>query len=175
MLNIGDKVLYGAAGACTVTDICRKKFGDAGEREYYVLVPIHDNRTTLYLPVDNEKLMGKVKQLLSVEEIEDLIRSMPDEKPIWIADEKLRQETYKSMLRSGNRRDLVSITKALYNHRQKMASMGRKLHIADEKLLHEAEKLLCDEFAAVLDLQPSEVNTYIMSRLEPSKAANAQS
>ena len=79
MLKVGEKVLYGAAGACTITEICKKRFGDAEEREYYVLVPIHDSRSTLYVPLDNEKLRAKMKKLLSAEEIEALIDSMPKE------------------------------------------------------------------------------------------------
>lgn len=169
MLKIGEKVLYGSAGACTITDICTKKFGDAGEREYYVLVPVHDSRTTLYVPVDNEALQAKMKKLLSAEELEELIQSMPKEEPVWIVDEKTRQEKYKAMLKSGDRRDLISITKAMYSHRKKMLSMGRKLHMADEKLFREAEKLLCDEFAVVLDINPSEVMPFIINKLEQAR------
>lgn len=169
MLEIGEKVLYGAAGACTVTEICTRKFGEAGEREYYVLVPVHDTRTTLYVPVDNESLQAKMKKLLSAEEIESLIASMPEEESLWIADEKVRQEKYKGMLRRGDRRELIGMAKALYRHRQKLMAMGRKLHMADERLFKEAEKLLCDEFAVVLGLKPSEVMTFIAGKLEEAR------
>ncbi len=165
MLNVGEKVLYGASGACTVTDICKRKFGDGDEKEYYVLVPVHDSRTTLYVPVGNAALEAKMKKLLSADEIEELILSMPKQKTEWIADEKVRQETYKKMLHSGDRRDLISITKAMYNHRKTMMAKGRKLHMADEKLYREAEKLLCDEFSAVLEIEPSEVVPFIISKI----------
>lgn len=170
MLNIGEKVLYGAAGACTITDICTKKFGDKGEREYYVLVPVHDTRTTLYVPVDNEALQAKMKKLLSAEEIEALIASMPREEAVWINDEKARQESFKNILKSGDRRELINMTKALYRHRQKVTAMGRKLHMSDERLFKEAEKLLCDEFAVVLEMQPSEVMPFIIHRLDEQTA-----
>lgn len=166
MLKIGEKVLYGAAGACTVTEICTRKFGEAGEREYYVLMPVHDARTTLYVPVDSEALRAKMKRLLSVEEIEKLIASMPQEEALWIADEKARQETYKGMLRRGDRRELIGMAKALYSHRQKLTAAGRRLHVADERLFKEAEKLLCDEFAVVLNLKPSEVMGFIAGKLK---------
>lgn len=171
MLNIGEKVLYGAAGACTVTDICTKKFGDKGEQEYYVLVPVHDTRTTLYVPLKNEALQAKMKKLLSPEELEALIDSMPREEAVWINDEKARQESFKSILKSGDRRELIGMTKALYSHRQKVTAMGRKLHMSDERLFKEAEKLLCDEFAVVLDMQPSEVMPFIINKLNAKAAA----
>ncbi len=166
MLKIGEKVLYGAAGACTVTDICTKKFGDAGEREYYVLVPVYDSRTTLYVPVDNEALQAKIRKLLSAEEIDALISSMPAAESSWISDEKARQEYFKNTLRSGDRRALIGMTKSLYVHRNKVLKMGRKPHMADERMFKEAEKLICDEFAVVLGMEPGEVLPYIMRRLE---------
>ncbi len=166
MLKVGERVLYGAAGACTITEICKRQFGDAGEREYYVLVPIHDGRSTLYVPVDNEALRAKMKKLLSAEEIEALIDSMPQEEPAWIEDEKQRQEQFKATLKNGDRREIMGMTKALYNHRKYMMSMGRKLHSCDEKVFREAEKLLCDEFAVVLGMKPAEVMPFIVRRLD---------
>ncbi len=166
MLKVGEKVLYGASGACTITEICRKRFGDGPEREYYVLVPIHDGRSTLYVPMDNETLRGKMKKLLSPEEIEALIDSMPKEEPDWIEDEKLRQEQFKATLKSGDRRQIMGMTKALYNHRRRVTAIGRKLHSCDEKVFREAEKLLCDEFAVVLGMKPVEVMPYIIKRLD---------
>lgn len=124
MLKIGEKVLYGVAGACTVTGICTRRFSEAGEREYYVLSPVHDARTTLYVPVDGETLRSKVKRLLSEEEVEGLIASMPQEKPLWIANEKARQEAYKGVLRRGDRRELIGMTKALYHHRRSWRRPG---------------------------------------------------
>ena len=40
------------------------------------------------------------------------------------------------------------------------------MHAADERIFREAEKLLCDEFAAVLGLRPSEVIGFIAGKLE---------
>ena len=165
MLKIGEKVLYGTAGACTVTDICTKKFGDAGEREYYVLVPIYDSRTTLYVPVDSPASQAKLKRLLSAEEVEELISPMSSTEIFWISDEKARQEHFKSTLRSGDRRALIGMTKALYTHRKKVLGMGRKPHMADEKIFKEAEKLICDEFSVVLGIEPGDVMPYIMNKL----------
>ena len=166
MFQVGEKVLYGTAGACTITEICKKSFGDAGEKEYYVLTPIHDGRSTLYVPCANEALRAKMKRLLSGEEIEALIDSMPEEEPQWISDEKKRQEYFKSALKNGDRRELMSIAKALYNHRKYVLSVGRKLHSCDEKVFRETEKMLCDEFAVVLGMKPSEVMPFIIRRLD---------
>ena len=166
MFQVGEKVLYGTAGACTITEICKKSFGDAGEKEYYVLVPIHDGRSTLYVPCANETLLAKMKKLLSAEEIMTLIDSMPEADSEWIDDERKRQEYFKNVIKNGNRQEIMSITKALYNHRKQVLSLGRKLHSCDDKVFREAEKLLCDEFAVVLGMKPAEVMPFIVHRLD---------
>ncbi|MCI8400743.1 MAG: CarD family transcriptional regulator [Lachnospiraceae bacterium] len=169
MLKTGEMVLYGAAGACRVKEICTKKFGDGQEREYYVLTPLHDGRTTLYVPVDNQALHAKMRKLLSAGELEELLLSVPREEEIWISDEKVRQETYRNTIKKADRRELIGMTKTLYNRRKQMMAAGRKLHVADERLYREAEKLLCDEFVVVLGLEASQVMPFILGRLEERK------
>ena len=55
--------------------------------------------------------------------------------------------------------------KALYIHKQQQKQRGRKLHLADEKFLRDAEKMLYDEFAYVLEISPNEVLNFITSTL----------
>ena len=38
---------------------------------------------------------------------------------------------------------------------------GKKLHIGDERILQEAEKMICDEFSYVLGISKEEVPDYI--------------
>lgn len=167
MLKVGEKVLYGAAGACTVTEMVTRRFGESQEeKEYYVLTPVRDSRTTLYVPVDNALLQAKIRRLLSPEELKELVHSMPKEEAPWIADEKIRQEKYKNTLKSGNRQELIAMTKALYCHRKQVKAMGRRLHVTDERLLQEAEKLLCDEFAVVLGMEPRQVIAFLFEKKE---------
>ena len=167
MLKVGEKVLYGGAGACTVTKTVWRRCGESQEeREYYVLTPVRDGRTTLYVPVDNAASQAKIRPLLSPEQLTELVRSMPEEEAPWIADEKARQERYKNTLKSGNRRELLVMAKALYLHRKQVKAMGRRLHQTDERLLQEAEKLLCDEFAVVLGMERGQVISYLFEKRE---------
>ena len=165
MLKVGEKVMYGAAGACTVTETVMRRFGETQkEREYYVLTPVRDGRTTLYVPVDNMALQAKMRRLLSPEELKELVRSLPEEDAPWIADEKIRQEKYKDTLKNGNRRELIAMTRTLYRHRKQVKAMGRRLHVTDERLFQEAEKLLCDEFAVVLGMEPRQVIAFLFEK-----------
>ena len=48
--------------------------------------------------------------------------------------------------------------------------MGRKVHVCDERFLKEAEKILYDEFAHVLDIEPEQVLPYIFDQIESAEA-----
>lgn len=62
MYQRGEVVLYSAHGVCRITDIVRKTM--AGETaEYYVLQPIYEEGSTLFLPTGNEKLTAKMRRI----------------------------------------------------------------------------------------------------------------
>ena len=45
---------------------------------------------------------------------------------------------------------------------------GKKLHVADERMLQEAEKMICDEFSYVLGIPKEEVPSYITNSMKES-------
>ena len=112
MYNKNDIVLYGNQGVCKVFDIVEKEMANE-VNEYYVLKPVNDVHSTVYVPTQNEKLTSKMKKILSVEEIYDLINDMPNEKEIWIDDFNERKETYSKILYSGDRKELIRLIKTL--------------------------------------------------------------
>lgn len=66
--QVNDSVLYGAEGVCRITDICEQDF--MGERAmYYVLKPVYGATSTVFVPVNNERLKAKMRRILSAEEI----------------------------------------------------------------------------------------------------------
>ena len=68
MLNLKDKVMYGTTGVCVVDSVESKRIGRE-TKQYYVLKPISQTSATVFLPTDNEKLLGKVRRILTVDEI----------------------------------------------------------------------------------------------------------
>lgn len=165
MYQIDDTVLYDTQGVCKIADITEKDFG--GRRlAYYVLKPIYDEKSTVFVPVDNQTLTQKMRRILSEEEIRALIRSMPQEEVNWIEDENERKLAYKQVLTQGDRTKLIQTIKALYLHREEQRTQGKKLHVADERFFKEAEKMLYDEFAHVLHIQREEILPYILQQFE---------
>lgn len=58
MYKIGELFVYGSRGACKIIDIKNEKFGNS-EKTYYILMPFFDSKETIFVPVDNEKLVSK--------------------------------------------------------------------------------------------------------------------
>ena len=164
MYQIGNTVIYKNDGVCKITEIIVRTFREK-EIEYYVLNPVHNQNAEILVPKNNPDLVGKMRKVLTKEEIIQIIEAMPDEEEIWILNETDRKEKYREILNSGDRTELVRLIKTLYVHKQNQKQCGRKLHLADEKFLRDAEKMLYDEFAYVLEIAPEEVLEYIKAKL----------
>lgn len=168
MYQKNDIILYAPQGVCQIMDITKKEF-NGKLIEYYVLRPIYSETALIYVPFASEKLAGKMRRVLSREEVCGLIRNMPEEEPEWIENEQSRRERYRQILSQGDRNALIRMIKAIYLHKQTLTGKGRKLHVADERFFKEAEKLLYDEFAVVLNIGTEEVLPFIREQLEPSE------
>ncbi|MBP3388474.1 MAG: CarD family transcriptional regulator [Clostridia bacterium] len=165
MFAVHDRVNYGAVGVCTITDIRKERMGGQWG-EYYVLSPVFQNNAVIYVPMDNEKLTEKMRPVLSEEEIRRLITEMPSIPEEWIADEAERTATFRSALRSGDRRQLVALIKSVYRRRKELTGAGRHLRASDATLMKEAETLLYGEMALVLNIRPEEVLPMLCAQLE---------
>ncbi|HZW48794.1 MAG TPA: CarD family transcriptional regulator [Bacillota bacterium] len=171
MLTIDTYVVYGTNGVCQITGIKKEKFGGS-EKEYYLLKPINTEGSIIYVPLENTMLTSKIKNLLSLEEIHELIRIIPEEQTTWITDSKLRGEKYKDIFGRGDRRELVCMMKAIYIQKKDRNKEGKKLWSGDEKALNIAEKILFDEFAIVLNIKPEQVAPYIYHEIQANEEAN---
>lgn len=167
MINVGSTIVYGSQ-VCKVSDLSDKTFGKI-TRKYYVLMPVFDEKNMIYVPVDNEKLVARMKQILSAEEIYALIAEMPDKKSIWIDDDKLRAVKYKELIENGNREEIITLIKTLFEHKCEMEARGRKLHASDEIILARAEKVIYEEFALVLNIKRDEVVPFIAAKINVEK------
>lgn len=164
MYNKGDTVMHPGAGVCKIHDIRKERFPKTEPKLYYVLKPVYDNgATTIYLPADENKIT--LRKLLSADDIKDLIHSISLEDKLWVDDDNERQEKFMRILRNGDHANIIKLIAELHTEQTDRASRGKKLHIADDKVLHEAEKLLHQEFAYTLKLDVDEVAPFIIREL----------
>ena len=160
MYNVNDAVVYASYGVCTVKSIENRDF--SGESvEYYVLQPVNDIRNTFYVPTKVGTLHEKIRKVCSREEAEKLISGMNEENNIWIDDEPLRKAEYRRILDRGDKHELISLIKTLSNRSRELDRKKKKLHSADERILHDAENVLYDEFAYALEIPKDQVAPYI--------------
>ncbi|MDR0840959.1 MAG: CarD family transcriptional regulator [Christensenellaceae bacterium] len=162
--QVNDTVLY-SAGLCKIAEITNKEIGGQ-HADYYVLKPLYDEKTSIYIPVDNERATTKLRRILSAEEIRTLIKTMPGEDTIWIENDAVRHDRYREIIAHGDRAELVQLIKTLYQRQQERQAQGKKLHVVDERFMKSAEKILYEEFAHVLKLELTQVLPFIVEQIE---------
>ena len=165
MFQINDVVVYGTQGVCVITAIEEKKV-DGIPRTYFVLKPKNDTGATFYVPTWNEKALGKMRKVMTINEVNALIDAMPGKASVWIANETERKETYRKILASGDQAAIISMVQALFLHKKEREDEGKRLHISDEHFLKDAEQLLYNEWQYVLNTDKEGLMAYIMNRIE---------
>ncbi len=165
MFKVNDIVVYGAQGVCEIIGIEGQKIGGENKK-FFVLKPKNDNGATFYVPTWNEKAWSKMRKVMTKKDIDDLIDSMPNKKPTWIANESDRKERYKRILASGDQAAIISMVQALFFHKKEREAEGKRLHMSDEHFMKDAEQILYNEWQDVLNLDKAGLMAYIFARIE---------
>lgn len=160
MFCVGEAVVYGVQGVCRIREMCTKKFGKE-EQEYFVLCPIFDEKSVIYVPTDKPALLAQMRSVLTKEELRELIASAGEQDAQWIENDSHRRDFCTEVIKSGDRSALMQLVSMLYLHSEELKGQKKHFHIADERSLKQAKKLLHDEFAFVLGITPEEVPEYI--------------
>jgi len=163
MFNEGDAVIYGMNGVCRIQSIETRDFGGE-EKEYYILTPLSDENCTIFVPVEGE-IAAKIKCILTSTEIHELIAGVADEESIWIEEDEPRRVRFKAILAGGDRGELFALIKTLFIRAKNLESQGKKMHMADDQFLRNAEKILYGEIAHVMGISEEEVLPFIMGEL----------
>lgn len=164
MYKKGDYIVYGSNGPCLVADVTRLSMpGFDKKRKYYILRPVRSAKSTIYCPVDNEKVI--TRPILSQAQAEELLTEIPDIDHIHIESEKFREEQYKDIIRKSNVRDFVGIIKTLWRKQQQRIAQGRKFTSVDERYLREMEEILINEMAISLNQDRSVAERLVREKL----------
>lgn len=164
MFNIDDYIMYGTTGVCKVLDITNEKFINNEYRKYYVLSTIYSNETIIKIPVDNKKV--SMRKIVSKDEVALLINNMSSMETLWIDDDRKRSQEFTAILKGGQCDKLIQLIKSIDLDKESKKSTGKKSYLADNDIMKEAERLLHEEFAMVLNISPEEVPSYIKSQLD---------
>lgn len=163
MFEIGNVVMHPSAGVCNIEDIREEKLTEK-KRTYYIMHPISDqNRSTIYVPVDTDKV--HLRKLLNEDEIISLIKHSTEEKVEWIDNTNLRKAAYSNIVHSDNISKIIALIAMLHRKRERIVEIGKKFPASDERMLHDAERKIHQEFSHALSIQEEEVPAFILSRL----------
>ncbi len=173
MFSVSDVVVFGSADVYKIVDICQKDFGENSKHSYYVLNPVFGNSLDIYIPINHKQM--PMRRILSKKEIIQIIKSVPDSEDEWIDNYKQRKATYSEILASGDHEMIIRIIKNIHIHKLEQEQQGKQLISTDKELLKAAEKLICHEFAAVLNLEPELVIDYIIQEIGIYKTGSLQS
>ncbi len=169
MYKINDTVIYGTDGICTVTDIAEREV--CGKTDvYYILKPLHRNGATIMVPSSNPVLVSRLRKLLTPDEVKKLVSGISSQQgAAWIDNEKQRKQTYRDVILHGDRCEMISFIKTIYDHSEHMKRLGKKVHACDERFLEEAQRILHEEFSVVLGISREEVISYISESISSSE------
>ena len=160
MFSIGDKIIYGENGVCTVSKIAPlDQSGASPGRLFYHLEPLIGSGI-YFTPVDSGAFMRPV---ISREEAEALIDAMPSIAPAICRDNRFNHVDafYKELFRQHSCEALVAIVKGL---RERMNEKKTKSSRA-ESTMKRARDMLHGELSIALGMEVSEVEDYILSRI----------
>lgn len=171
MLTVGQTVVYGTQGVCTVKEVSMLKLGKT-KGEYYALSPIDDPGSTVYVPTANEKLMSKLRPVLTGEEADALITEAVREPLEWIESDAERKSACDDIVKNGDRKQLMRLVGMLYRRRELLKDQKKHFHNVDAQYLKTAERMLHGELAYALGIAVDDVADYIRSFSEVSSEAN---
>ena len=164
MFQIGDVLVYTTYGICRVENIIEMNF-NGSLTKYYILVPLSEAKTELTIPVDNPITNSRLHKLLTPDEINEIINQIVYLEPFWIPNDNERKKAFNDIIKKGDRKDTLQMLKSVKKHQLSLKDKVRKLHACDEQVMHDAEKLIVDEFSYVLNKEKIEIYTLINNEL----------
>ena len=164
MFKIGDFVVKPNTGICRIEDITIMSLMGNEEKEYYVLAPVEDSRSKLYVTTEADRT--RLRALMTADEAQELLHHIGDIDAVWVKNDKLREKEYREAFKTNEPEKLVAIIKSLYNRSRIRLAQGKKITSTDEKFFKQAEKALYSELAFSLNIEIDEVEAVITETIE---------
>ncbi len=144
MYEIRECVMHRSEGVCVVEDIRTERFPGAAPRQYYILRPLYEHGSnTVFLPVDSGEM--RLRPLITCEQAEQLSQAAKEQGTLWVDNDRLRQEQFNHLLKTGDPATLVKLLGELWEHQEQQSKEGKKLRFFDEKTLQDIKRLLGQE------------------------------
>lgn len=164
MFDVGDYIVYGINGICRVEDITHPDIsGSDSKRLYYVLIPQKAKGSKLFCPADNDRIM--IRKVVTKEEAKQIMQESKDIEPLVITNERMRDDSYKTVMKSGDCRQWISIIKTLHIRKKEREATGKKITATDERYLKMAEDELYSELALATGDDKEDIKQVILDSI----------
>lgn len=160
MFSVGDMIIYGENGVCTVEKVAPLEMSGASrDKLYYSLCPLIGSGT-FFAPVESAVFM---RPIMSRDEALAFIDSIPAIEPAICTDNRFNHVDafYKELFKQHTCEALVAVIKGLH---ERMSERKTKSSRA-ESTMKRARDILYGELSASLELELSQVEAYIESRV----------
>ena len=164
MYQSGDLFVYGIHGVCRVIGT-EKQLVNRKRTEFLVLQPVSGGESRFYLPTGNPSAIGKLKKLMTADELKELLASDVIRRDCWISEENRRKQRYRELISGGDRISILQMLYALYRYKESQAAAGKKFHLCDDNFLRDAEKFFVSEISIVLEMSREEARDYLRGQL----------
>lgn len=164
MFSVGDKIIYGSMGVCTVVD---RRMPDmpGATQECYVLEPQYVHNARVYVPVAGTAI--NMRPLLSAVQAKALVNEMPRLVSFAPSKEKqVHQEIYRTAVRGADSHMLARLIKTLYERKQSNLEQKKNLPMLEKEHYDTARMILFGEIATALDTTISDVEAQVTARME---------
>ena len=160
MYKENDYLVY-KKDVCKVREVRKNKMNG---KDYYILVPVNDESLIIEVPSDNR--MGYIRDVISKEDAEKLIKKIPKIETLKNIDDKYIEKTYKELIYNGTHEDLIKIIKTAYIRNEDRTNSKKKLSDKDTKFFEQAEKYLYTELSISLGMNYDETKDYIINKVQ---------
>lgn len=154
MFKISDEIIYGVVGICAIVDISEKDF--TGENhKYYVLRPYDSTKSLIYVPVDNEKLIRRMKNVPSKKGLDIIIRKS-NESIEWIENHLERAQKYKDLMADGDILNCLKLYRTFKKRKEELSAHNKYLPKTDDYLYKDCSKFLRGVISKVMAVDQDE-------------------
>ncbi len=163
MYSVGEKVIYGENGVCTVSKVAPLEASGSSDKLFYHLKPLIGSGI-YFTPVDSGAFM---RPIISRAEAEALIEAIPTIEPAICRDNRFNHVDafYKELFRQHSCEALVAIVKGLYLRMNEKKTRSSRA----ESTMKRAKDILHGELSIALDMDVADVEAYIRDRLQEVK------
>lgn len=157
--------MHESQGICKVVGLEDRVF--SGEtRSYYVLKPIENKISTVYLPESTIRESNNIKPVLTIGEVEEIFENMDAVESVWVEEMSKRKAKFRKILANNKRAELIALVKSVYLKKLELENDGKKIHAYDEQYMKDAEAILYSEFSHVMDLEVDEVERLVKEKFQ---------